>query len=58
MLSDGERVTDYTYEVTNSIGTHSKDADGGLLLQATKSGDATITVTYGGKTASFRWHRG
>ena len=59
VLSDGERVTDYTYEVTDSIGTCEKDKDdGGLILQATESGDATITITYGGKTASFRWHRG
>ena len=57
VLSDGERVTDYEYTIKNSIGSSSKDEDGALVLQATKSGDATIIITYGEETASFRWHR-
>lgn len=56
VLVNGKRVSDYEYSVSNNIGTITKQDDGSLILRATKTGDAIITIKYKGNEAVFRWH--
>ena len=56
VLVNGKRVSDYEYSVSNNIGTITKQDDGSLILRATKTGDAIITIKYKGNVAVFRWH--
>ena len=58
VLLNDEVISDYEYELSNQIGTATKNDDGSLWLHATKAGRSNLIITVNGVSyPPFRWHQ-